>query len=85
MSDNDMMINLCIMLGDDLATVEQCESIFERHDCELLWREKIPTVKHGSEYMWDIEYAVSHCCLEAVCRELTNAGFKYTFYFDDGE
>ena len=23
MSDNDMMINLCIMLGDDLATVEQ--------------------------------------------------------------
>jgi hypothetical protein len=66
-----------IKLNDDLAAVKRCTAIFEPHDCMMCWRERIPTVKHGNEFMWDIQYLVSNDCLEAVCRKLTAAGFKY--------
>jgi hypothetical protein len=56
---------------DDFAAVERCEAIFERHRCMFCQHVR---VKHGVGFMW---YLVANDCLEAACRELTAAGFKY--------
>jgi hypothetical protein len=66
------MSSVHITLGDDIAIVEQCESIFEPHDCELVWRERIPTIKHGSTFMWVIEYDVGHVLVDQGQKERCN-------------